>query len=249
MAFSSSQNINDSLSLTDALEFFVLKKLLKVHTLTLAKVISVNENKTRMKVQSLINNVSNDNKPIAAPFSYDVPCGSMRGGNAGLITEYQPGDNVLIGYCERQIDAVKRTQSAQTPSLMQTHALEDAIIIAHWSNTPPSVYVKITDNEIEIQAVNKPITIITTGDTLIKAENATIEATTLATIKAPTIKLDGVVQATSSIEATTSVKGGTTTISDSGVSSSTGSTKIDNKPFLLHTHGNGNGGNPTTGVL
>ena len=247
MALHSSQNLNDSLSLTDALEFFILKKLLHIHTLTLAKIISINENKTRMTVQSLINNVSNDNMPHSAPLVYDVPCCSMRGGNAGLIIEYEINDNVLIGYCERQIDSIKRTQCAQTPSLIQTHSLEDAIIIAHWSNTPPAMYVKIIKDKIEIQAVDKPITIITTGTTIIKAENATIEANKLATIKAPLIKLDGKVEATS---ITTSIlTAGTTTINSIGVISSSGDLNINGKPFLLHTHGNGNNGNPTTEVL
>ena len=254
MAVNSSRTLTDDLSLTDALEFFILKKMMGLHTITLAEVLEVNATKTRMTVQSLVNNLNNKDQSVPAPKIYDVPCGSMRGGNAGLITEFKKDDNVLIGFCERQIDGVKRTQARQTPSLFRTHSLEDAIIIAHWANTPPSIYVKITDDEIEIQAVDKPITIVTTGNTMIKATNATVEATTLATIKAPIIKLDGAVQATSTMTVTTSVtspiiNGGTTTISNAGISSSTGNTNVDNKLFLAHTHGNGNAGNPTTGVL
>jgi hypothetical protein len=230
MALNSSRKITDDLSLTDALEFFMLKKMLGLHTLTLAEVLEVNSDKSRMTVQSLINNVDNNDRSAPAPQIYDVPCVMMRGGNAGLITEYKKDDKVLIGYCERQIDAVKRTEARQTPALFRSHALEDAIIIGHWSNTLPSIYVKITDDEVTIEAVDKPITIVTTGNTIVKANNATIEATTLATIKAPNIKLDGIVEATSSM-----------TISNN--------LSVSGKDFITHVHSGVTSGGSNTGAL
>lgn len=207
--YNASRDLSDDSTLTDALQFFKKKSFQEINTIILAQIIEVDDATHRLSVRSLINGIDTNNAPIIPPTIYDVPFGTIRGGNAGIITKYVVGDNVIIGFCQRQIDITKETQSQSTPNLLRSFSFQDAVVLAHWSNSLPSIYLKITDDEIEIQSTNKPITITTTGDTTINATN---------------INLNGNITVT-----------GKLTVGNTVLSSSLPAV-IDSHPFLLHTH-------------
>lgn len=221
------RDLNSDLSLTDALDFFKTKIYQSINTIILGTVIDVDLANKRLVVKSLINGVNSKNAPINPPNIYDVPYGAVRGGNAGIITHFVQGDNVIIGFCQRQIDTTKSTSSSSTPTLYRYFSLQDAVVLSHWSNNEPTIFLKITDDEITIQATNKPISITTTGNTTINANNATINATGLAKIQAPSIEIDG-----------SAVVNGTLTIGTT-ILSSTVPAIIDSHPFLAHIHSGG----------
>lgn len=258
--FVATRTLTSDLSLTDALMFFKEKMLLEINTIILGKVIEVDNSAKRLSVRSLINGVDSKGLPISPPTIYDVPYGSIRGGNAGIITEYKIGDNVIIGFCQRQIDNTKKTEAQSTPSIYRVFYLQDAIVFSHWSNSNPEIYLKITDDEITIQATTKPITITTTGNTTINANNATINATNIAKIQAPTIELDGNINMTGTsvnITGATQVNGtfgmnGAATVMTTltaGLTqfSATGPSTIDGHPFDEHAHSGVETGTGTTG--
>lgn len=206
--FNASRNLTDDASLTDALEFYKTKLLQNINTIILGEVIEVNNNTKQLTVQSLINGVDSKNNPIIPPVIRDVPFGAMRGGNAGLITHYKIGDNVIIGFCQRQIDTTKRTGKRSTPALVRFHNLADAIVLAHWSNNDPEIFISILEDGITIEAKDKPITINTTGDIIANAVNANITATGQTTIESPTINLNGNVIISGALTSATATIGG-----------------------------------------
>lgn len=235
--FNATRDLTSDSTMTDALEFFVSKKFQQINTIILGTVIDVDIPNKRLVVKSLINGVNSQNAPINPPNIYDVPYGAVRGGNAGIITHFVPGDNVIIGFCQRQIDATKNTGNSSTPSLFRFFSLQDAVVLSHWSNNEPTIYLKITDDEITIQATNKPITISSTGDVTVNSNNATINSNTLAKIAAPTIELDGNITVS-----------GNLTIGASSFSSS-GPSTIDGHPFSAHTHSGVTTGTGNTGPV
>lgn len=220
--FNASRDLNSDLSLADALDFFKTKMFQGINTIILGQVLEVDSVNKRLSIRSLINGVNTFDAPTTPPTIYDVPYGAVRGGSAGIITHFIVGDNVIIGFCQRQIDSTKTTESQSTPALYRFFSLQDAVVLSHWSNSDPTVFIKILDTEITIQAMANPITINTTGDVTINSENATINATMLAKVTAPTIELDGNVTVSETLT-------------------------IDGLPFLTHTHsgvttGGGNSG-------
>jgi hypothetical protein len=185
-----SRELNSDVSLTDALDFFRTKIFQSINTITLGKILDVNLITKRLQIQPLINSVDTNNAPIISPVIYDVPYGTIRGGNAGIITEYQINDTVIVGFCGRQIDATKATMGASTPTLYRYFNLQDAVVLSHWSNTDPTIFLKIANDGITIQGSTLPISVTTTNNVTINAQNATINATTI-TLAGDT-KIDGV---------------------------------------------------------
>ena len=205
------------------MEFYKTKLLQNINTIILGKVLVINSTTKRLIVQSLINGVDSQGNTITPPQIYDVPYGTMRGGNAGLITQYRDGDNVIIGFCQRQIESTKRTSTSSTPSLTRFHNLADAIVLAHWGNDDPTIFISILETGIEIQGLDQNVTVNTTGNLTASCANATItattdvsvssataeiNATTSATVTTPTLTVDGNLVVTGSITATTGTIGG-----------------------------------------
>ncbi len=170
----SSKSLNTDLSLTDMLDFFKTKMLLEINTIILGSVLSVDSLNKRLTVKSLINGINSKNAPIDPPTIYEVPYACVRGGNAGIITNFVVGDNVIIGFCQRQIDITKETEKQSTPNLIRFFSLQDAVVLSHWSNSDPTIFLKITDEEITIQSLDKPININTTNTLTINASNIVI---------------------------------------------------------------------------
>jgi len=240
--FNSSKEVSSDLSGTDMIEFSNTKLLHDINTIILAKIIEVDLPTKRLIVRSLINGVDTHDQPITPPQIYDVPYCAQRGGNAGIITEYKIGDTVVVGFCQRQIDITKNTMEQSTPTLTRFHALNDAVVLSHWSNNEPTVFIKITDDGIDIQTLNKPLNITTTGDISLTANNVTMNATTKFQVNSPDIELNG----NSKIIGTLTI--GNTVISTTGITNSSG-TNIDSVPFLLHTHSGVTTGSGITGPV
>lgn len=238
----SSKELSSDLSGTDMIEFSNTKLLHDINTIILAKIIDVDIPLKRVVIKSLINGVDTHDQPISPPQIYDVPYCAQRGGNAGIITEYKIGDTVVIGFCQRQIDITKNTMEQSTPNLTRFHALNDAVVLSHWSNNEPTVFIKITDTGIDIETLGNPLNITTTGNINITASNVTINATTKFQVNSPDIELNG----NSKIIGTLTI--GNTVIDTTGIQNSSG-TFIDSVPFLLHTHGGVTTGTGVTGPV
>lgn len=209
----------------DKTKYAIDQSMMNINTILYCEIELVNGDGS-CDVRSLVNYLDNDSKPITPPLQFNLPKLEIRGGNAGVIVEPIKGDVVIIGFCQRDISAIKKTLKRQNPASLRRFSVMDGTILGIISNTPPSIYVKITKDGIILEATNKPITVNTTGDTTINSNNANINATTMATITAPVIKLDGAVQAT-------------TTLSVAG------------KDFATHTHSSGsyaNGGGAVGGI-
>lgn len=230
-------------------DYVIDNKLKQLNTILLCEIEAINSNGT-YDVKSLTYLIKHDGVPQEPPIQFNIPKLEIRGGIAGIIVEPVVGDIVVVGYAQRDITAVKKEKKRSNPSSARLFNHNDGIILGVIGRQAPSIFVKITKDGIDITGSDKPINIITNGDTTVKGNNVKVEANTLATIKAPTIKLDGAVEATSTITAATSVTGGGTSISSNGIATSGGDLNINGSPFKGHTHsGVQSGGNNTGGVV
>lgn len=207
-------------SLSNTLEYVINQKLFNVNTILPCKVLAVNNGDIKTyDVQSLIQNISALKEPVDPPTIYKVPACVNAGSNAGVIIEYQIGDTVLVGFCQRDISVIKKLWQKLMPNSYRKFNLADGVIIGglYKNINDINTYVKITSSEIEIKSNNLPVIINSgTGDTNIMCKNANITAQTETTITAPTINLNGNVVCNSSISAN--------------------SMTINGKDFVTHTH-------------
>lgn len=244
-------DINQNLLFNEAnqWEYVINNKLKQINTILLCEIEIINVDGS-FDVKSLTYQIGHDGVPHEPPIQFNIPKLEIRGGIAGIVVEPIVGDIVVVGYVQRDITAVKKEKKRSNPSSARLFNHNDGIILGIIGRQPPSIFVKITKDGVDITGANKPINIITTGDTTVKGNNVKVEAEILAMIKAPNIKLDGAVEGTSTITAATSVTGGNTTISGSNISTSSGDLNINGSPFKAHTHsGVQSGGSNTGGVV
>ena len=210
------------------IKYAIDQALININTILLCEIEVINTDGS-CDIRSLVNVIDNSGSPIKPSLIFNIPKLEIRGGIAGVIVEPIIGDKVIVGFCQRDISAIKSHLTRQNPASYRRLSLMDGIILGVISNTPPSVYVQITKDGIAINANDQPITVQTTGDATVTAMNSTIEATTVATIKAPNIVLDGIVNTTANMIVASTLS-------------------INNVDFATHVHGNVTNGVNNTGV-
>ena len=146
-----SQNYSQDQSDAQAVDFAIDKRQLNINTLILAEVQIVNADGT-LTVKSLLNYKSASNQPIDPPVLFEVPQGVIQGGSAGIIIEYQVGDQVLVGFIQRDISTLKATRQQSTPQLNHMHSIMDGFIICCWPQSAPTVFIKVTNSGVQITA-------------------------------------------------------------------------------------------------
>jgi len=197
-----SKSLTTPNNLSNTMAFAIRRSLVKINTLMLCKITGINNQGTgneTLSVQPLVNNVSAENKAIVPPISYEVPQTRIMGGNAGIIIQYQVGDTCLVGYCNRDISSAKRTGQLSNADTGRILDLADAVVIAHWSNTLPNIYIKITNDIIDIKRNNAEIT-LNDSETLVKYGSKTI------TINDTDIEIQGNLKVNGTIESTGDIK-------------------------------------------
>lgn len=138
--------------------YIINQKGLQINTLLPCKINVINDDGT-YDVTPMLNNLYANGKPIDPPTLAHIPAAIEMGGNAGIIIEYEIGDVVLVGFCQRDISIAKKNWEQSNPGSLRRFSLSDGIIIKRLSNTPPTVFIKITKDGIELTAPGKPITL------------------------------------------------------------------------------------------
>lgn len=176
-----------------AFQFKVLQLIGQIDTLTLVKVIDCTNNGGlspvgTVTVQPLINQIAGDGTPVPHGQLYKLPYSRLQGGTNAVILDPQPNDLGIVGFCSRDISAVKSADGVAqikagsvvglNPSSFRTFSMSDGIYFGGLLNGVPVQYVMFATAGI------------------------TVVSPTMITLQAPAIKLDGPVTATSTVAAT-----------------------------------------------
>lgn len=139
------------------INYMINNTLLKLNTIFPAKITAISG--LRATVETIINPTA-VNQASPPPLSItDVPIMQLRGGNAGVITEYKVGDVVMCGAVQRDISGIKKFWTRGNPSSLRKFSYSDTVILFYAGNDLPSVFVKITDNGIDITASGKVVNV------------------------------------------------------------------------------------------
>lgn len=179
---------------TNFINYLIQQSLYNLNTLFPAKVTKVDG--LRLNVETIINQMALNQASPPPIVIEDIPVAQLCGGVAGIIIEYKVGDVVMCGCVQRDISSIKNKWTRSNPASSRVFNYADAIVLFKLSNELPSIYIKITNNGIDIEGDSKPINVTTTGDATIKANNTTVEATGDATIKGTSVNVEATGTAT-----------------------------------------------------
>lgn len=195
--------------------------LFKMNTVLPCEIIEADNNTNRYTVKPLNYGISVEGSPIEPPLIHNIPAMTKRGANAGVIIEYQVGDNVAVAFCQRDITSIKKNWKRNKPNTFRKFSLSDGIILDYLGNDKPSIFVKITPSGIEITAPDLPVT-INSQTTTVNADSVEVNADS---IKLGENALNSILLQDVPISATiTNVQSGSDTVSTVFTASAGGST-------------------------
>lgn len=187
------QQPRDSATEFAQLSFIVQQALSRVQTLTLVRIVSCSNDGGivpvgTVTVQPLVNLMSGDRVAFKHEQLYKLPYLRVQGGANAVIIDPQPGDLGLAGFCSRDISVVKATKKEANPGSFRQFDYADGIYIGGCLNGVPEQYVVLNDEGIKLVS---PTEIV---------------------LQAPTITLDGNVEATGTIHTPETITGDTDVI-------------------------------------
>ena len=138
-----SQTENTALSFINELDFFVDGKILEINTIKICQITKVNGD--TVNVKPLVLNLDGDKKPIEATELKELPFIRQQGGASGFVIEYNVGDIVLVGFCDRDPQGVIRSKKETAPATYCPFPLSGGIVLGAVLFNVPEVYVKTTD--------------------------------------------------------------------------------------------------------
>ena len=138
------QNEEHRGGLFTSLSFMIDGKIKKINTLKICQVTAANADGT-VNVKKMVLNLDGNNEPLPATEWKNFSVLQPQGGNGAFVVSYQPGDIVLVGFCDRDPQAVKRTRKEAAPGTQLTFPLSSGIVLGAVYFNAPSVYVKATD--------------------------------------------------------------------------------------------------------
>lgn len=139
-SFSPQDRMNDF----SALEYWFRKKAENINTFKLCRISKANEDGS-YDAETLVNELNPYTNKAQAIRLQSLPVLRVQGDSAGFIVTYGPGDIVLVGFCDRDIQAVKRSKDFAAPGTNIQFPLSSGIILGAVLFNAPSVYVKASD--------------------------------------------------------------------------------------------------------
>ncbi|VVE07627.1 oxidoreductase [Pandoraea terrigena] len=133
-------------------------------------------------VKPLINQTDGQGNAIEHGTIYNIPYIRVQGGDNAVIIDPQVGDIGMCSFADRDISILKSTKTRANPGSKRKLSKADGIYTGGILNGTPSQYVRFADGIVELVGTNQ---------LNVKAPNVAIEASTQASITAPTIALNG----------------------------------------------------------
>lgn len=208
-------------------------------------------------IQGVVTAYDGSTSGVNLPLLLDCPVVFPRGGGATLTFPVKAGDECLVVFASRCIDAWWQSGGVQLPMEMRMHDLSDGFVfvgpqsqakkISGISTT--AVQLRSDDGAafVEVNPTSHAIKVQTSGDATVQASgNVTINASGPISLTAPTISLNGSIQLNGPISQGAGGGGGTGA-SLIGPLTVTNDVTAGGKSLKTHTHGGVQTGSGNTG--
>lgn len=135
----------------NTLSFLIERMLAQVFTIKLVRVKTVDIATGSLSCTPLVSNIDGEGNAISGGIYYDVPYVRIQGGSSGLICDPAINDIGIIMFCDRDSTGAIKTKKEGLPSSLEVLGNSSPVYIGATLFSNPSVYVKITNNGIEIK--------------------------------------------------------------------------------------------------
>lgn len=147
-------------------------------------------------IKGRIRNVDGTYRTQPLPLLLDCPVFFPSGGGYTLTFPIVAGDECLVVFASRCIDAWWYSGGIQDPAMVRMHDLSDGFVFVGISSVPKvpanisitSVQLRSDDGATKVDLINGTITVAATNVT-VNSTNANVNATGVATITSPSIIL------------------------------------------------------------
>lgn len=126
------------------LKYLIKQEIMAINTLKVCQVVKVNEDNT-LNIKPMVCRLDTNLEPIEPVVIKDVPILRVQGGTGGFQIVYKVGDIVLVGFCDRDTNAVKRSKKQSAPSTLTPFPLSSGVVLGAVFFANQSVYVKVDD--------------------------------------------------------------------------------------------------------
>ncbi len=126
------------------LKYLIKHDIMGINTLKICQVVKVNADGT-LNVKNMVCHLDAKLEPIEPVVIKNLPILRTQGGTSGFQIAYNVGDIVLVGFCDRDIQAVKRSKAQSAPSTLLPFPLSSGIVLGAVLFAEQSIYVKVTD--------------------------------------------------------------------------------------------------------
>jgi hypothetical protein len=136
--------------------FIVQQKLSQIATLALVRVIDCTNNGGivpvgTLTVQPLVNMMSGDRTAFPHKLLYEVLYQRVQGGASAVILDPKPGDIGLVGFCSRDISAVKTAKDIANPGSFRQFSMSDGVyLFTCLGGIAPTQYVVLNDEGVNV---------------------------------------------------------------------------------------------------
>ena len=162
----------DTASDTNRDEFVISSLIGRIATITVAKVLAVTNSGGVsavgfVDVQPMVHQADPNGKPTPHGTINHLPYVRVQGGTSAVIIDPKVGDIGLVGFCSRDISAVKRQKAPAAPGSRRQHDWADGIYIGGLLNGVPNEYIRFSSTGVDI---------VTPHHLTITSDNATLDA-------------------------------------------------------------------------
>lgn len=179
----------------------------------------------QVAIRPKVTDENGDVTDVNIPLLVDVPICFTRGGGYVVTVPIAKGDNVLISFADRCIDAWWQNGGVQNQEVMRVHDLSDGFAVLCPSSQNKLVS-GISTSSLQVRSDD--------GATVIDVKNGAI------TVTATTVKVVGNLEVTGTTKMTGAVTASTTLTSNGSFTSQTAT--IGGIAFVTHKHSNPEGG-------
>lgn len=180
-------------------------KLVNLHTAMPGEIEAFDETTQLAQIKPLIKRIFTGGNDVAIKSLIHVPIMSLRAGGFVLTFPVSVGDECLVIFCERAIDAWLQSGGAQKPTELRRHDYSDAVAIVGLNNQTNPISGFSMDG---LQIRNE------SGNTVITIKDGEIDITApLMTVTAPTTTWTGDINLTGILTATGEVLSNTIPLS------------------------------------
>lgn len=126
------------------LKYLIKQEIMAINTLKVCQVVKVNNDNT-LNIKPMVCRLDTNLEPIEPVVIKDVPILRVQGGTGGFQIVYKVGDIVLVGFCDRDTNSVKRSKKQSAPSTLTPFPLSSGVVLGAVFFANQSVYVKVDD--------------------------------------------------------------------------------------------------------